>query len=91
MNTAATLFEAAMIFCWGVSWPAAVWKTLKTKSVEGVSILFLWFVFFGYVSGLCFKIAEYFGEGRLNPVIGLYIFNFVMVGSELILYYRYRK
>lgn len=91
MITAATLFEAAMIFCWGVSWPAAVIKTFRTKSVEGVSILFLWFVFLGYVSGMCFKIAEYLGEGRLNPVIVLYLFNFTLVGMELILYYRYRK
>lgn len=91
MNTTATLFEAFMIFCWGVSWPAAVWKTYRTKNVDGVSIFFLWFVFLGYVSGICFKVSEYVGEGFLNPVIVLYTLNFLFVGTELILFYRYRR
>ena len=90
MLSAATVFEAIMIFCWGVSWPAAVRKTYRTKSVEGVSILFLWFIFTGYVSGICFKIAEYLSDGFMNPVIVLYLFNFVFISIELILYYRYR-
>jgi len=90
MNTTATLFEAAMIVCWGISWPAAVVKTFRTKTVEGVSVVFLWFVFFGYVSGICFKLAEFAAEGRLNPVIGLYLFNFAWVAAEVVLYYRYR-
>lgn len=45
MNLPATIFEGIMILCWGVSWPAAVKKTL---------------------------------------------FNFTMVATELVLYYRYR-
>ena len=80
-----------MILCWGVSWPAALRKTLKTKSVEGVSILFLWLVFTGYVSGILFKLFAARTEGFVNPVIILYLFNFLMVGAELILYYRYRN
>jgi len=80
-----------MIFCWGVSWPVAVLKTLRTKNVDGVSIFFLWFVFWGYVSGICFKVSEYFGDGFLNPVIALYLFNFIFVGTELVLFYRYRQ
>ncbi len=91
MNVPATLFEAVMIFCWGISWPAALRKTIRTRSVEGMSILFLWLVFIGYVSGILFKISTARTEGFLNPVIILYIFNFVMVGAELILYYRFRK
>ncbi len=91
MNVPATVFEAIMIFCWGISWPAALGKTIKTRSVEGVSILFLWLVFIGYVSGIFFKIFTARSDGYVNPVIILYIFNFVMVGAELILYYRFRR
>ncbi|MCE5249006.1 PQ-loop repeat-containing protein [bacterium] len=86
-----TIFEGIMIFCWGVSWPAAVIKTYRTKSIDGVSIVFLWFVFTGYISGLLFKISEASSSGTINPVIVLYIFNFLLVGIELILYYRYRR
>jgi hypothetical protein len=91
MNVPATVFEAIMIFCWGISWPAALMKTIRARSVEGVSILFLWLVFIGYVSGIFFKIFTARSEGFINPVIILYIFNFVMVGAELILYYRFRR
>jgi hypothetical protein len=91
MNIPATLCEAAMILCWGVSWPAALRKTWKTRSVDGVSSIFLWLVFFGYVSGILFKLFAARSEGFVNPVIILYVFNFVMVGAELILYYRFRK
>lgn len=91
MNIPATLFEAVMIMCWGVSWPFAVRKTLRTRNVEGVSGLFLWFVFIGYVSGVFFKLAAARTDGFINPVIILYLFNFVIVGTELILYYRFRK
>ncbi|MFA6472975.1 MAG: hypothetical protein WCU00_13150 [Candidatus Latescibacterota bacterium] len=90
MNLPATIFEGIMIFCWGVSWPAAVRKTLKTRSVEGVSIIFLWFVFMGYVSGILFKFFAATTDGYINPVIFLYLFNFAMVAIELVLYYRYR-
>jgi lipopolysaccharide export LptBFGC system permease protein LptF len=89
MNLPATIFEGLMIFCWGISWPAAVKKTLKTRSVEGVSILFLWLVFLGYVSGILFKIFSALADGYINPVIILYLFNFAMVAIELVLYYRY--
>lgn len=90
MNLTATVFEGIMIFCFGVSWPAAVIKTFKTKSVEGISAIFLWFIFTGYVSGILFKISETMVSGYINPVIGLYIFNIVLVGTELVLYYKYR-
>ena len=89
MNLPATVFEAIMIFCWGISWPSAVVKTYRSKTVAGISILFLWFVFAGYVAGVCFKAAQYMVEGFVNPVLGLYLFNLVFVGTEIILYYRY--
>jgi len=91
MNLTATVFEGLMIFCFGISWPAAVLKTFRTKNVEGVSIVFLWFIFTGYVSGILFKVSEILVSGYINPVTGLYIFNLILVGIELILYYRYRE
>ena len=91
MNLTATVFEGIMIFCFGISWPAAVIKTFKTKSVKGISAIFLWFIFTGYVSGIFFKISVTMVSGYINPVIGLYIFNLVLVGTELVLYYKYRE
>ena len=91
MELYASIFEGIMILCFGVSWPVAVWKTLKTKNVSGISIFFLWFVFTGYVSGVMFKLVEAMGNGYVNPVIILYVFNLVLVGTEVALFYRYRN
>jgi hypothetical protein len=89
METMAVFFEGFMIVCFGVSWPAAIWKTVRTKTVKGMSPVFLWFVFAGYLSGILFKMSEATVRGGVSPVIVLYILNTLMVGIEMVLYYRY--
>lgn len=42
----------AMAICFGVSWPVAIWKTLKTKGVNGKSVTFLALVARGYDFGI---------------------------------------
>jgi uncharacterized protein with PQ loop repeat len=91
MNVASMVFEGIMLVCFGISWPFAIYKTFKTKNVEGVSIIFLWFVFFGYISGILFKVFEINSGSGPSPVMALYILNFLMVGTELVLYYYYKK
>ena len=83
--TLGTVFETGMLACFGASWPVAVWKTYRSKNVSGKSALFIWLILAGYVSGSLFKIL-----GRLDWVLALYIFNLVMVLTDLVLYYRYR-
>lgn len=82
----APYFEAGMLACFGAAWPAAIVKTLRAKQVEGISILFLWLVFAGYASGMAFKLI-----GIFDWVFVLYALNFSMVGTEIVLYYRYRN
>lgn len=91
MESVPSVFEALMIICFGVSWPAGIWKTYTTKSVRDISVLFLWFVFVGYISGVLFKLTDVHPGSGISPVIFLYILNTVMVGIELVLYYRYRS
>jgi len=78
-------FEAGMLVCFGVSWPLAVIKTYRTKTVVGLSAVFLWFIFLGYVCGI---IAKAFGS--FDWVTWLYAMNLALVTVELALYYRYR-
>lgn len=80
------LLEAGMLICWGSSWPFQVAKTYKTKNVKGKSIIFLWLINIGYILGITYK-AFY----RFDFVIWLYILNFIFVGTDLILYYRYKN
>jgi hypothetical protein len=82
----AAYFEAAMLFCFGVSWPFSVYRSWRTKNVTGKSAVFLWFILMGYVSGILFKIAS-----GVDGVFALYAFNFVMVSADITLFYRYRR
>jgi len=81
----ATVFEIGMLTGFGVSWPFAVWKTWSTKCVQGTSVVFLWCILLGYVSGVLFKVF-----GRPDAVIALYVFNALMVATDIALYYMYR-
>lgn len=80
------VFEAGMLVGFGVSWPVAVIKTYRSKTVAGLSAVFLWFIFMGYVCGMLFKIF-----GSLDWVTWLYAMNLALVVIELVLYYRYRR
>ena len=87
----AEILEIIMIVSFGVSWPANVMKSWKARTTKGKSLMFLLLIEFGYVAGIASKF--------MNPtymaafaekwyVLVFYILNFVMVGTDLILYYR---
>ncbi len=80
-----SVLEAGMIICFGASWPVAILKTLRTKSVQGKSRMFLVLVLTGYGLGVLHKIVF-----NLDLVLLLYVFNFSMVLVELCLWFRYR-
>jgi hypothetical protein len=77
-------FEAGMLICFGVSWPLLVVKTYRTKTVEGMSAIFLWFIFAGYVFGILAKVF-----GACDWVTWLYAMNLALVVVELGLFFRY--
>ena len=79
-----SIFEAGMLICFGISWPVAIMKTLKTKSVHGKSRMFLFLVLSGYGLGILHKIFY-----SLDFVLILYAFNFIMVLIETCLCFRY--
>lgn len=81
-----SFFETAMLFCFGASWPFAVFKTYKTKNVAGKSMVFTMLIFLGYICGIFHKLFYNF-----DIVILLYIFNGLLVFIELMLYFKYKK
>lgn len=80
------LLEAAMLICFGVSWPVSANKLFRSRTIKGVSDVFLWMVFTGYVLGTIGKVVY-------NPsyVLIVYIFNTCMVGTNLVIYYRNKR
>ena len=63
-----SVFEAGMLICFGASWPFAVMKTYKTKSVKGKSRLFLSLIIIGYIFGIINKIIN-----SVDFVLWLYV------------------
>ena len=83
---AMSLYEALMLVCFGASWPFAVLKTYKTKSVKGKSRLFLTLIIIGYIFGIINKILN-----SVDFVFWLYVINLLLVGSDLVLCLLYRN
>ncbi len=88
----AGMLEAAMLICFGFSWPIAIMKTLRVKETAGKSLGFLVMVLIGYLAGIGAKFA--IATGRAEPihwVASLYALNAMMVATEITLYLRYRR
>jgi len=81
-----SIFEIFMLICFGFAWPTNIYKSIKSKSIEGKSVLFLYVVFLGYLFGILHKIIY-----SKDIVIVFYIINALMVLIDLILYYRNKK
>jgi len=78
-----SIFEFIMLICFGVAWPVSIYKSYKSKSVEGKSVLFLFVIFIGYIAGIIHKLTYSF-----DFVIYLYALNGLMVLIDIGLYYR---
>lgn len=82
----ATFFEMMMLVCFGAAWPASIYKSWKSRSTGAKSLLFLIIVEVGYICGMLFKIT-----GQMNYVFFLYLMNFCMVLTDILLYIRNHK
>ena len=82
-----SIFEMAMLICFGLSWPVSVAKTLKNKSAKGKSAFFLFIVIIGYVCGIVGKILS----GNVNYVLALYCINLAVVALDLFLLFYFKN
>jgi len=81
-----SIFEIIMLLCFGAAWPLSIYKSWKSKSVAGKSVVFLSVVLLGYIAGITHKVLF-----SMDFVIYLYIINGLMVSIDIILYYRNKK
>ncbi len=51
----AHLFEAAMLVCFGFSWPLNVMKAYRARTAKGTSLPFIILIITGYVAGITAK------------------------------------
>jgi len=81
-----SLFEAGMLICFGASWPLDIYKSLKSRTTAGKSVMFMIVLCVGYIFGIINKILY-----SRDIVLILYIINFLLVSFDICLYYRNRR
>lgn len=81
-----SLFEIIMLVCFGAAWPFSIYKSYTSRSVSGKSPYFLMIVMMGYVSGILHKLFYSYDQ-----VIFMYILNFLLVSTDLAIYFRNLK
>lgn len=88
----AKVLEAVMIILFGISWPFNLFKSIKTKSAKGKSLLFLVLVDIGYIAGITSKFfSETFVWATDWWIFMIYIINFTFVTADLIIYFINRS
>ncbi len=81
------IFELIMLACFGLSWPISVYKSIKSRSTQGKSLVFIVAIIIGYVSGIIGKIVN----NQLTYVLIFYYVNLIVVTIDLVLYFINRK
>ena len=81
------IFEFIMLACFSLSWPISVYKSIKSKTTQGKSIVSIIAIIIGYVAGIIGKIVN----NQLSYVLIIYCFNLIVVSADLVLYFINRK
>ncbi len=79
-----SIWEVLFLVCFAISWPVSIAKSLRTKVVIGKSPLFMSLIILGYIFGIIHKFLY-----SNDIVVFLYIFNALLVSTDLFLYYLY--
>lgn len=83
----ASILETIMIISFGVSWPLSIFRSYRSRSTKGKSLLFMCFILFGYFCGIA---SKYF-SGTYNLAFFFYFPNVIMVSADIFLYFRNKK
>ena len=85
------LLEALPIFCFGLSWPISIRKSLISKTAKGKSLFFEVFLLIGYACGIARKIIQV-ANGSSGFIFYLsfffYVLNFIEISIDVALYFR---
>jgi hypothetical protein len=84
----AMLLEAVMLICFGVAWPLANLRMLRSGRAEGKGMAFTAIILCGYIAGALAKLAWATAAHTLPLVFWLYVLNTVSVGGNLLLQWR---
>lgn len=83
----AQALEAAMLICFGLSWPLNAYKNYQARTAAGTSWQFILLITLGYVAGIAAKYVS----GQINWVLIVYYLNLVFLGVNWLVYFRNTK
>lgn len=81
-----SIYEIVMLLCFGAAWPFSIYRSWRSGSTQGKSLIFLIVLQIGYVAGILNKLFYHYDQ-----VIWLYALNFSMVSIDEILWIRNNK
>ena len=88
------ILEALTIFCFGLSWPISIRKSIISRTAKGKSLFFEVFLLIGYACGIARKIIQV-SAGSSGFIFFLsfffYVLNFVEISIDVGLYFRNKK
>jgi hypothetical protein len=88
------LLEALTIFCFGLSWPISIRKSIVSRTAKGKSLFFEVFLLIGYACGIARKIIQIV-SGSSGFLFYLsfffYVLNFIEISIDVALYFRNKK
>lgn len=83
----AELLEAAMLLCFGISWPLNAYKGYRARTAAGTSWQFIALITAGYLAGIAAKLLA----GGISWVLAVYLANLVFLGLNWAVYFRNRR
>lgn len=95
METFVSVMEMMMVLLFGISWPLNIIKAWKSRTAQGTSVLFYFFIWIGYVFALTGKFALIHNNAS-QPwyetvhwyVMFFYVLNILMVTAGILIYFR---
>ena len=80
-----------MVVSFGISWPMNIIRSYRARTAKGKSIMFLCFIFFGYIAGIISKFTNVAYMAEFSSkwyVVIFYCINLIMVSVDMALYFR---
>ena len=95
LHTLTDLLEALTIFCFGLSWPISIRKSIISRTAKGKSLFFEVFLLIGYAFGIGRKFIQTVYMGSSGFIFYLsfffYVLNFIEISIDVALYFRNTK
>ena len=103
MLTFTSVMEALMVVCFGLSWPLNIYKAWKARSAKGISVLFYFLIWVGYIFAIIGKFVSIYYYMRVAGtaqvwtdvvkwyVMFFYFLNAIMVTMGILIYFRNKR